>query len=656
MILAGLAQPALAQEEKPVAMGEVVVTASRQAQEAVKVPANVSVVTAEQIQASTAQNVAEVLSSVAGIHVTDISGNKRNYTVDLRGFGESAQLNALLLVDGRRINLPDLSGPDWNLVPIERIERIEIVRGGRGTVLYGDNATAGVINIITKEGRHALEGQATVAYGSYDTLKTAASIGGAGDMVSYDLTAGYSDSDGFRDNSGSEVKDVGANLRIDPLDRLRLHLNGGYHEDTTRNPGGLLQSELDSGIGRTETTHPDDFDDLSDFYVKTGLELDILTGDLFKLETSLRQRDKTSYGTYVGGWFNADTRTDFITASPQLIFREDFGGVSNQLMLGLDYTDTEQNYDSRSEFFGFPSQIKGDLAKQNTAYYLHDELGVSDHLTLSGGYRRDRAVFTYDFNDSSEKILDEEAFDVGINYAFGPRTHVYGSFTRGFRYPVLDEQFTYYNSTVNTALQPQLSDNYEIGTEVEIATGLVVGINLFRIETRDEIFWNEFTYSNENSADDTLRQGAELSLSWQWERLRLGAGYTYTRAEYDGGPNDGNEVPHVPAHKATAGIGYDFAGGLSLDMNAAYVGKRYLISDFNNDFDQVDAYTVVNAKVRYTWRQLTFFVDLNNILDEVYDTYSAVAYNMDTFQAEPGFYPAPGFNVLAGVTARFGGK
>jgi iron complex outermembrane receptor protein len=651
-----LAHPVRAQESTSVTMGEVVVTAGRQAEEVVKVPSKVTVVTAEQIQASTAQNVAEVLSTLAGLHVTDITGNKRNYTVDLRGFGESAQLNALLLVDGRRVNLPDLSGPDWNLVPIERIARIEIVRGSRGTVLYGDNATGGVINIITKEGRQALEGQATLAYGSYDTRKAAASVGGAGERASYDLSAGFSDSDGYRDNSDSKIKNFGANLRFDPADALRLHLSGGYHEDDTRNPGALLQSELDAGIDREATTHPNDFDDVTDYYVKAGMEWDILSGDMFKLETSFRDRDKTSYGSYVGGWFSADTLSDVITASPQLIFNETFGELSNKLILGMDYTAAEQDYDSRSDYYGYTSRIDGTLEKENIAYYLHDELGVNDHLTLSGGYRYDRAEFTYDFDGEKEKKLDEEAWDVGLNYAFGPRTHVYGSFTRGFRYPVLDEQFTYYNSTVNTTLQPQQSDNYEIGATVEIADGWVAGVNLFRIETQDEIYWNEKAYRNENMQDDTLRQGAELSLDWRRDRLNLGAAYTWTQAEYDGGQYDGNKIPYVPENQFSARAGYDFACGLSLGVNAAYIGKRYLISDFANAFPRADAYTVVNAKVQYKWRMLTFFVDANNLFDEEYDSYGAISYNMDTYKSEPGYYPSPGFNVLAGVTARFGSK
>lgn len=132
---------------------EVVVTATRQEEEISSVPANVSVISETEIENSPARDVPDLLRTEAGVHVSDISGNNRSYTVDLRGFGETAGSNTLVLVDGRKINQADLSGTDWTLIPLDRIERIEVIRGGRGSVLYGDNAAGGVVNIITKEGR-----------------------------------------------------------------------------------------------------------------------------------------------------------------------------------------------------------------------------------------------------------------------------------------------------------------------------------------------------------------------------------------------------------------------------------------------------------------------------------------------------------------------
>ena len=128
VILIALMFPGLtqAQDEKTnepsvTTLEEVVVTATRQEEKISFVPANVTVVTETDIKNSTAYDLPDLLRNQIGVHVNDIAGNRRNYTVDLRGFGETASLNTLVLVDGRRINEADLSGSDWSLIPLDRV-------------------------------------------------------------------------------------------------------------------------------------------------------------------------------------------------------------------------------------------------------------------------------------------------------------------------------------------------------------------------------------------------------------------------------------------------------------------------------------------------------------------------------------------------------
>ena len=175
---------------EPLKVGEVVVTATRYGEKLVSVPANVTVISEEKIKNSTAQNIPDLLRTEAGVHVNDIAGNSRNITVDLRGYGETSALNTLVLVDGRRVNQADLSGADWIQIPLDRVERIEIIRGGRGGVLYGDNASGGVINIITKEGDKSKAG-AGAAYGSYETFKGNAYLSGEANSLTYSLSGSY---------------------------------------------------------------------------------------------------------------------------------------------------------------------------------------------------------------------------------------------------------------------------------------------------------------------------------------------------------------------------------------------------------------------------------------------------------------------------------
>jgi len=129
-------------QEKEVTLDEVVVTATRDEEEIRKIPASVTVITKEEIEQSNAQTTVDLMRDKAGVVVSDYIGNGKTATVDIRGFGETGPLNTLVLIDGRRVNEIDLSGVDWTQIPVDQIERIEIVRGS-GSVLYGDNAAEG---------------------------------------------------------------------------------------------------------------------------------------------------------------------------------------------------------------------------------------------------------------------------------------------------------------------------------------------------------------------------------------------------------------------------------------------------------------------------------------------------------------------------------
>jgi len=115
----------------------------------ISLPANTSVITKEEIKNFNVSTLGQVLNLKKGIFVKDILNNNKP-TLDLRGFGDTGNSNVLVLVNGFRMNNIDMSATDLSQIPISEIEKIEIIYGG-GSVLYGDNAVGGVINIITKK-------------------------------------------------------------------------------------------------------------------------------------------------------------------------------------------------------------------------------------------------------------------------------------------------------------------------------------------------------------------------------------------------------------------------------------------------------------------------------------------------------------------------
>ncbi len=655
LILPGFSQ---AEDEKKdeaseTTMEEVVVTASRQAEKISSVPANVSVITENDIKNSTARDIPDLLRTQAGIQVNDIAGNRRNYTVDLRGFGETAALNTLVLVDGRRVNQPDLSGSDWTLISLNRVERIEVIRGGRGSVLYGDNAAGGVINIITKEGK-AFKTGAEINGGSYDTFKGSAYVSGAKNKLSYALSGSYLTSDGYRDNSDTEAKDIGLNLDYYQNDIVKWNLSSGFHKDSTGLPGAIKTSEFAAGASRTDSLQPDDFADVEDYYVKLAPEIFFLNDSLFKIDFSFRNRSSLFFSSFSGGTYEGDTDIETVALSPQFVFKEKIIGFNNSLTFGLDFKDAAEDITNTTMYLGYPDVGVFELGKKNYGFYIHDEIYLLDSLAISAGYRYDKAEFTFKPSTPDSTEMSENLYTAGINYNFFKKSYAYFSFSHSFRYPVLDELFNFYTNTINTDLVPQTSDDYELGARYYFTPSLFANVNFFYIDTENEIIYDPasgFFGANVNLNGKTRRDGVEVVLSKVYEKMTLSGSFTYTDAKIIGGNYDGSKFPNVPRHKATVNTLFSLGHGFSLNVNGFWVGERPFVSDFANAFDDQDDYFVLNTKLKYHWKNLTTFLNINNLTNEEYSEYGVLS----TFSSpwEEAFYPSPKINFLFGVSADF---
>lgn len=633
-------------EEKAVSLEEVVVTATRYEEEVTSVPANVAVISEKDIHNSTAQNIPDLLRMETGIQVNDITGNRRHFTVDMRGFGETASSNVLVLVDGRKVNQADLSGVDWTQIPLERVERIELIRGGRGSVLYGDNATGGAINIITKEGdKFSVGGE--LSAGSYETFKSDAYLSGSINNLSFYLSGRYLTSDGYRENSENETKDLGINASYYVKDFMKIQFSSGYHKDNTRLPGALKESDFAAGVSRTESINPNDFTEVEDYYFKAEPEIYFLDDSVLKIDMSFRKRGWLSFSSGDWGNFLGDSEIDTVTLSPRVLLKNSLGRAKNSLIFGIDYEKVDNNIVNESLFFGLSSTGIFDLKKKNYGYYIHDEINVADNLYLSGGYRHDRAKFTFDPSTPDSITMSKDLYTAGINYIFYKRSYVYFSFSRSFRYPLLDELYSFFTNTVNTAIVPQTSDNYELGIRHYFSDEVYSHINFFRIDSDNEIFFNPITYTNENLDGMTQRDGVEVLFSVKAARwLALKGGYTYLNAAIKDGTFKGKDIPNVPKHKAVLEVISSLGKGFTFILNGAYIGERPFISDFSNDFSNQKSYLVLNSKIIYQWKSLKAFLDINNLTNREYSEYGVIGGS----PIEKAFYPSPKRNFFAGLS------
>lgn len=634
-------------DEKPT-MDTVVVTAARQEEKISSVPANVTVIAEKEIARSPAETVPELLRTVAGVVVNDITGNGRNITVDLRGFGETAGLNTLLLIDGRRVNQADLTGVDWTLIPKDRIERIEIIPGGRGSVLYGDNASGGVVNIITKKGGD-IHFMGNLAAGSYDSLLTGLGASGSLGKFSYALNGNFRRSDGYRDNSGTKAKDVGVNLEYFATEHFSVTLNSGYHRDDTELPGALLLSDLAGGMSRTASKTPDDFSNTEDYYLQLVPEFYFTDTSFIKLDVSARKKENDAFASFSSGTFDAATDINTLIFSPQVAVNEDIFNIPTKLVAGLDYTRNKENLSNQSVFFGVGSTADFDLSKKNVGVYGNAEVSMTDAMTLSGGYRHDHAQYDSSSSGTTDRVtMDENVYSTGLTYQFSDTCTIYGSYAKSFRYPVLDEMFSFFTNTFDSALGPQTTDHLEIGTRLQFGSGIHLSGNLFRLVTEDEIFYNPVSFANENFDGDTIRQGVELKLSKSFSRVLVSGSYTFRDTEVDGGTYDGKEVPNVPRHQFTAAVDTKLLDSLQLNLAGSYIGERLYISDFANTVESQDSYFYLTAKLSYLFDLGSAYFAVNNLLNEKYSQYGAL-----DFSGSPGVQPSPGINFLVGANFEF---
>src|SRR5512138_1831359 len=169
-LLAGLVlSPCYAQDDA------IVVTATRFPDWKRDLPVGVTVITADDIRKSASSNLGDILAQFGLLQIRDLAGTQ-NPQLDLRGFGVTGDQNTLVLLDGMRINEPDLESTQLSTIPLDSIERIEIVRGS-GAVLYGAGATGGTINIVTRGGRPGeTRAQLLARAGGYGTEEARAAL------------------------------------------------------------------------------------------------------------------------------------------------------------------------------------------------------------------------------------------------------------------------------------------------------------------------------------------------------------------------------------------------------------------------------------------------------------------------------------------------
>jgi len=659
--LVGFKAVALA-EDNEIDLEKIVVTPYRYTESLANTPASVSVINSNEIFESGVSNTVDLLSELSGVVVRDWTGNGSKATVDIRGFGEQASLNVLVLVNGRRVNEIDLSGVSWRQIPMEQIEKIEVLKGGFGSVLYGDNAVSGVINIITKRGSDKqVSAEIVGEYGSYDMNKENINLSGTLDQFNYFLNYGREQTHGYRNNTYLNASNFSSRLdyKIVSTGTL-LRFSQDYSRSNYGLPGALSSSDL-AKFNRRYSAYGDDHAKEVDY--NFGLGFDQLTGDFGKLsfDTSIRKRQTFSNFIGANSGYNPIVKSHIKTIgfNPKYVFDKGIFSLGNKAIIGVDF----YRYDFNSDTFDVLVTKQSDnyVRKVSKALYFQDELALTQKFTLTGGYRYEDIKYNFNYNDytipappwvipnppvDSKVSLKATAYNVGLTYKYG-QGNIYINHNKGFRSPATDEYFVW--GVFNPNLKQQDSKNYEIGLRHKISEFLDFGISGYLMNLKNELYYNPASYTNENY-DKTRHQGVEADfiskLPW---RLNLTGNYAFQYAVFKDGEYKGKHIPMVPEHKFNLRLAHLFTEFLSGGISLNYMSSRRFINDEANRWPSLKQAFTVDLKMIFEKNDYKIAGGINNLFNEKYYEYGVC----NATSGAVNYYPASGRNFFVKVSKKF---
>ncbi|SNS71245.1 iron complex outermembrane recepter protein [Noviherbaspirillum humi] len=570
---------AQAQTAEGQSLPPVTVTASRFPSDPAAAPIGATVITAEDIRAAGINNVNEAIRKLGGVFGRQSTTGTQDYSLDLRGFGGSSDQNLVILVDGIRLSENELSNALTSSVPVELVERIEIVRGG-SSVLYGEGATGGTIQIITKRGpRQGTRGTVVAEVGNFGHRELRGYAAKGWDGFSIDASIGTLQTDNYRDNNRLKQGNFSGGMQWS-FDQGRAGLRVDSLRQDSRFAGSLTLAQFLANP--RQTTSPGDFGsndvDRFTFFAERRIGSVDLAAELSRREKTNRGNFESGFGTFVS---RADSR--YTQFSPRLRQTSNFGAISNEVVTGLDFGRWSRRTDS--SFGGFPSSA-ADASQRSAAFYVRDEIRTGG-LRVAAGVRAEK--FSKDFSDplsfsntGYQRDHRLNAWDLQASYRVMPRFDVFGKAGRSYRVANVDENAL--TPVLNQALEPQTSRDLEIGATLGDAAGKAT-VRAFRHRLNNEIFFDPtigFGGANVN-LDPTRREGVELEAS-----TRIGKAYAlkavlqHVSAKFTDGPNAGREVVLVPRNTALLRMSWMPGNGHSADVGVQWVDSQRYGGDFGN--------------------------------------------------------------------------
>lgn len=563
----------------------VVVTATKTKKNIIEVPANVTVVTADEIKKNNYQNVKEVLQSVPGFIVQDLGGENA-----LIGVRVPSQMGAVsqvkVLIDGTAGSLTD--------VDVNSIEKIEIVRGP-SSALYGSNATGGVIHIFLKKGANREKIKINTQIGGFNDQIFNLYAQDSNEKFDYNVSARINYTDGWRANSmvQSNIYTGKLNYYID--DTSSVYLNYGRHVfPVKRSPGGITRAQYDTNPAVTNLPWSNSFSDGNRY--GTGYQKNLSDNQNISFDTSYSVSNSTNLAAFATsgaqGFYsvsadnNLDTKLKYSHKNLLL--------AGSEIVTGIDYTSTQSDSYQRPAPNGVintaskTSDVIGTISP--LGFYIQDEIPLWPKFKATVGGRYDS--ITFDYNDRLKGITNSKNMSTvtpkgTLSYSMDDNSSIYISYGQAFTPPTATHLFKGGGTSLpNPNLSPELATNYEIGYKAAWDR-FNLGISAFSMDISNNIVVVRdpvTLVSQFQNAGLSHYNGVELSSAYTlFPEWVFSAGYTYEDAKFinyktvtnAGAVVDysGKIIPNVPAHNAVLGLKYNngpFTANIQHKINSGF--------------------------------------------------------------------------------------
>lgn len=605
-----IAQPA--DSSKIFNMSEVVVTATKTKIPLIEAASSITVIDSAEIAALNKQSVFGLLKDQYGVSFTQQGAPGSLSYVYLRGADPG---QTLVLLDGIALNMtndPDNTFDFANL-PVENIERIEILRGPQST-LYGSNALGGVINIITREGSGKPKFFLSTEGGSYNSYGADAGLEGSLDQFNYSLTLSRFKTDGFSSASskyGNTEKDGTSNYNISSRfgEAFASNFNVNFFVHFTK-----AQTALDQH-GGFEGDDPTYVYNTEEQSYRTEGKLSLFGGlwDQNLSASFIRNVRKYNFDSTL---FNPASSTSLYDGNKvDFSWQNNIRLPNNLVSLGVDEENEAaiSNYIYNSSVYGNFNSIFPQNNASTFGIYLQDQLGAGKNFFSSFGIR-------YDKHSRFGSVVTYRIAPAYIFWKTG--TKIKATFGTAFKAPSLFYLFDPAYGNIN--LKPEKSKGWDAGIEQFLFQDMLdAGINYF-----DNYYTDLFGFDNNFrtiNVDKAETKGIEFYISAKLiKNLNMRFNYTYTDAKdlSNNSPDKNLPLLRRPKDKLGFNADYVFLKNVNTNIEIIYVGERD-----DKDFNQypvvrvkLPAYTLVNLSASYKLtKEVLFYMRIDNLFNKYYE-------------------------------------